>query len=111
MSPVRVWQSALDPAGPQAADIANHAWFLIVVNTIVGLAVLIALALGLRQGLRRGVQAAPSDDLRTERRLWRGVSAALVATVGILFAILVGSFLTGRSLAALRTPSAVTISI
>jgi cytochrome c oxidase subunit 2 len=111
MSPVRVWQSALDPAGPQAAHIANHAWFLIVVTTIVGLAVLIALALGLRQGLRRGVQAAPSDDLRTERRLWRGVSAALVATVGILFAILVGSFLTGRSLAALRTPSAVTISI
>jgi cytochrome c oxidase subunit 2 len=111
MKPLRVWQSVLDPAGPQAAHIADHTWFLLAITTVVGLCVLAALAVGLRRGYRRRLEAPFFDDVRTERNLWRGVSVALVATVVILFAILVGSFLTGRALAALRTSSAVTISV
>jgi cytochrome c oxidase subunit 2 len=110
MTPLRIWQSALAPAGPQAAHIAALSWFLFVTTTVVGLLVLGMLAWALVRGHRRRASSAeidPADDAR----LTRAVAGALGATVIVLLTILVSSFWTGRLIAALSAPSAVSVSV
>jgi cytochrome c oxidase subunit 2 len=109
--PIRTWQSALDPAGPQAAHIAQLGWLLFIVTTVIGLLVLGALARSLFLGHRRALARPTVDDPRLEQRLGRGVAAALVITVLVLFGILVSSVWTSRLLASLEQPRAVTVEV
>jgi cytochrome c oxidase subunit 2 len=109
--PVRLWQSALDPAGPQAFQIARHAWFLIVTTSAVTIVVLGMLAWAIVRARRSAREGAPADSATTERTLSRAVAAAIAATVLILFAMLIASFRTGQRVASLHAAQALTITI
>jgi cytochrome c oxidase subunit 2 len=111
MTPVRLWQSALAPAGPQAAHIADLSWFLIIITTAVSVLVLGMLAWSLRRGRRRHREGGATNHPGTERALTRAVSAAIGVTVVLLFAILLSSIWTGRLIASLGSAEAVTVSI
>jgi cytochrome c oxidase subunit II len=102
-------QSALDPAGPQAARIGHLWWLLLWVTTAVFLLVLAALAAALVSRRRgpgdRAAHTAPivHPEPAGERRRFRAVAAAAGATVLILFGLLVASVATGREIASLHT--------
>ena len=86
-------QSALDPAGPQAADIARLTWWFFAVCALVYVAVIGATLWAL---FRR---RAPADDApETTARLSRVVVAAVAATVLILVALTVSSVVAGRGM-------------
>lgn len=109
MTTVRVWQSALAPAGPQAAHIAELIWLLIAVTTIVGLLVLGMLVWALVRGSRRSSEAASGPH--AERSMARAVAGAVGVSVVILFGILVSSFWTGRAIAALNGTNGIAVAI
>jgi cytochrome c oxidase subunit II len=88
-------QSALDPAGPDAARISRLWWLMVVVCTAVFLLVLAFLLHGIYRGRRR--DAAANDDT-ARQRMTRAVTAATTVTVLILFVLLVASVWTGRAI-------------
>jgi cytochrome c oxidase subunit II len=98
-----IFQSALHPAGPQAASI-SHLWWLMfwtcsAVYGIVIAALLVAIS-------RRTIDARGSDDtLRTS------VVTATGITVVILFGLLFASVATGRAVASLGAAEALVIDI
>ena len=98
-------QSALHPAGPQAARLEWLWWLTFWVSAAVFVAVVIALILA----VRRGRSASPERP--SETNIVMGVSMATAATIVILFALLLISAITGRSLAALNDPSPLTIQL
>jgi len=89
----------LDPAGPQADRIATYWWVSFWLSVVILTAVLAFL---LHAVTRRRVlvtpPASPIEDVRTERRLTLGVSAAVAATALTLVVLLVTSIATGRAL-------------
>jgi cytochrome c oxidase subunit 2 len=97
-------QSALHPAGVQAARIAHLWWVMFWVCLAVFVLVLLAVALAVRRGRSDG--GRPSD-----RALQTGVGAALAATVAILVALLFESVLTGRAVASLRSDRPLAIQV
>ncbi|HVH56100.1 MAG TPA: cytochrome c oxidase subunit II [Vicinamibacterales bacterium] len=98
-----IFQSALHPAGPQAASI-SHLWWLMfwtcsAVYVIVIAALLVAIS-------RRRMDTRPSDGtLRTS------VVTAAGITVVILFGLLFASVATGRAVASLGAAEALVIDI
>ncbi len=95
-------QSVLDPAGPQAARIADLWWLMLAVCAAVFLAVMVALLLAIFR--RRAAEAPlypdpPSPE--SHRRLTWAVAVATGITVVILFGLLVASVTTGRATSAL----------
>ncbi len=106
-------QSAMDPAGPQAARIYGL-WLL-----YLGVCVVIyggVLLLVLRGALRRGQSGAPEGpDLAPpadrERWLVRSVAGAVALTVVILFVLMIGDFATGRAIRSLADPDTLTIRL
>jgi cytochrome c oxidase subunit 2 len=109
--PARLWQSALAPAGPQAATIANHAWFLIGITTVVGLIVLAAIAWAMLRGHRRATGPDGPRPAGADQPLLRAIGYAIAATVAILFVILGSSMWTGRLVASLRDQDPLVITI
>jgi cytochrome c oxidase subunit II len=102
-------QSALDPAGPQAARIERLWWFLLTVSTIVFVLVLLAT---LYAFLHRQRSLVPLEaDTRRERRLHTAIIVATGATVATLFAFLVVNFTTERALASLPGGPPLTIEV
>ncbi len=103
-------QSALAPAGTQAGRIATTWWLFFWITAVVFVLVIgfVGAALWRSRSDRRDV---PDADPAAERRLGTGVGIAVALTVAILFVLLVASFLTGRRLAALARPSALTIQV
>ncbi len=96
-------QSAVDPGGPQADKIASLLWFFIWLLTAV---LILVLALTLWSVTRRNrgveqelVEITHLPSAKTERRLTRIVAGATIATVVILFIILVSSVFTGKAIA------------
>ena len=89
-------QSALAPAGPQAARIENLWWVFLGVSTVVFVAV--ALALGLALFRRRRVVV--SDPANGEPRKVRVVTAATAVTVVILLLLITVSVLASRPMSA-----------
>jgi cytochrome c oxidase subunit 2 len=93
----RGWQSALDPQGPQARELAWLFWLFLAVLTAIFVAVMIALALAL---ISRG---PPRDDPlavdpRSERRK-NFVIAGLAAATGVTVLVLTGfSYMSQRNL-------------
>jgi cytochrome c oxidase subunit 2 len=100
-------QSALDPAGPQAARISELWWLMLAVCTAVFVAVIGFLLYAVLH-VRRREGADIRDD---ERRLTKGVIGAVAAAVVILFVLLVASISAGRGLASLSAPDAVNIEV
>jgi cytochrome c oxidase subunit 2 len=97
-------QSALHPAGVQAAHIAGLWWVMFWICTAVFLAVVLATVAGVVRG--RSEKPRPSEgSLRTN------VAAAVGVSVAALLGILVGSELTGRALASLRDAQPLTIQV
>jgi cytochrome c oxidase subunit II len=101
-------QSALDPAGPQAARISDLWWLMCAVCSAVFLAVIGAL-------LYAVFHARPSDaDVAgpaTERRMTSVVAGATAITAVILFALLVVSIFAGRGLSEPSAPDPMTLEV
>jgi len=101
-------QSALSPAGPQAASIEHLWWLMFWVSTAVFVIVFgFVVAAIVRSARRRSPPPAPAS----EKILTRSVAAAVAATVVILVSLLVASIWTGRSIASLQAESAVSIAV
>ena len=104
-----VMQSALSPAGPQAASI-QHLWSLMLWVS----AVVFALVLGfvfaaiVRSRYRRSNGPPPPAS---ETILARSVGAAIAVTAVILVWLLIASVGTGRTIASLHASSAVTVAV
>jgi cytochrome c oxidase subunit 2 len=96
-----ILQSALDPAGPQAAHIGRLWWLMFWATTIVFLLVIAFLIAAL---LRR-------QRSTTEQSLTYAVVGAVAISVVVLFGLLVASIWTGRAVASLGASSAVTIDL
>ncbi len=98
-------QSALDSGGPQSGRIEWLWWAFFYVLGVIFVAVLAALLWSLTRR-RRGIEQEPLERTHipsgaTEQRLTRTVAGATIATVAILFVLLIGSISTGRALAEL----------
>lgn len=93
------WQSALNPAGPQAARLRALWLFLLGVSLVVFVLVVAALAYaGWRGHWRRETPAdKEGQEADAHRRMTRGVAAATAATVVTLFAFLAYDFFAARS--------------
>ncbi len=103
------YQSAQNPAGPQAERI-NSLWiFSLVTASLVFVAVIAAAGFAAWSANRRAAPAA--DDPATDRRLTRVIGVATAATVVILFGFFVYSLTTGRALASLPAKTALTIEL
>jgi cytochrome c oxidase subunit II len=100
-------QSALDPAGPQAALIARETWYLLALTGSVFTIVTAALLYGLLHRRRRD----PGVDAATEATLARWVGGAVAVTVLVLLVNLVVDLRTQRALAGLSGPDALTIKV
>src|SRR5690349_17631007 len=86
--PAFAQQSALSPAGPQAAHIDRLWWWFLAVLTIVFL-IVIALTLLALTRRHRGIEQEPLERVHlpsgaTEQRLVRTVAGATVVTILIL---------------------------
>lgn len=96
-------QSVLDPAGPLAGRIDSLTRFMVYLLSAIFVIVMIAVAIAAFR--RRQHTTAPDSDSTVispqhdrEKRLSRTVTGAVVATVVILFVLLVSSFLVGRAI-------------
>ncbi|HEV2912330.1 MAG TPA: cytochrome c oxidase subunit II [Pyrinomonadaceae bacterium] len=116
LSGCRGAQSALDPAGPQAARIGRLWWLMFYVCSAVFLAVSIALLIAIfreRKGRekKKGDEPDTSPEPKRERLMTRIVAGAVGLTVVILFVFLITDFFTGRALYSHADPQALTIKI
>jgi cytochrome c oxidase subunit 2 len=105
-------QSALAPAGPQAARIGELWWLMLWVCAAVYVLVMIALLWGI---VRRRRHEPPAVVLRpapgTERGLARWVGGATAVSALVLLGLLVASVSTSRSLQALAAPQSLEIEL
>ena len=102
------YQSAQNPAGPQAGRIYSLWLFLLVVAVIVFVAVV---GTALFAAWRANRKSETQPDRVSEGNLSRAVAAATAVTVMILFGFLIYSLTTGRALASLPAKSALTIQV
>jgi cytochrome c oxidase subunit 2 len=101
-------ESAMNPAGPQAAKTASLWWFMLGVSAAVWLVVLAFLAYALTRGRRR---AAPMLEPEGDVTMRRGVVAGFIATILILSTFLVYDIVNGRSLSELPRKNALRIEV
>ncbi|MER8456689.1 cytochrome c oxidase subunit II [Mesorhizobium sp. M0915] len=104
------WQSALDPKGPAAGELAWLIWFFTALCTAVWLLVMAVLITPLAR------RPAPLGDLlvldaAAERSKMRIVVAALAATALILVGLTLLSYFANRTLAAIGSDAALTIRV
>lgn len=98
-------QSALHPAGVQAARIEQLWWLTFWVCTAVFCAVMVALAVAVARG--RAARAIGTPD----SILTRNVALSVGASTAALIALLVASVVTGRAIGSLASPGALAIQI
>jgi len=103
------YQSAQNPAGPQAERLYSLWIFQLVVAAAVFLVVIGFAAIATRRAARNTEPA--HDDQVAQRKLTRAVVAATGVTVVILFISFIYNLTTGRALASLPAKSALTIEI
>ena len=101
-------QSVLHPAGPLASRISVFWWLMLGVSAAV---YLVVVAFLLVAALRRRPAEDAQNEARVQRRMTTAVAVGTVITVVILFAFLVGDFMTGRALAAPPPPLPLTIEV
>ena len=98
-------QSVLHAAGIQAERIELLWWVMLTVTTVVTVIVCGVLAWAVMRARR-----APRDSA-DDRRLLRFVTAAAIATVTILFGLLVVTIVTSRAIASQHDPHALQIEV
>src|SRR5687768_16132817 len=98
-------QSALHPAGTQAAHISWLWWLMFWTCAGVYVLVMVALLLALRRGRAR------DSGRPAAAQLLRWVGGATAATITILIGLLVASVVTGRAVGSLSAQDALTIEI
>jgi cytochrome c oxidase subunit 2 len=108
-------QSALDPAGPYAHRIQALGTFFLVLLGLIFLVVLVLALIPLTRR-HRGIEQEPLElshlpSQETERKLGRIVSVAAIATVSILFGLVIISVSTGKITSGVRPDNALTIEI
>src|SRR3954447_108661 len=109
-------QSALEPAGSQAASISQQWWtfFFILTTVFLLVAIFLFLAIWRRRPPEREVtleELLPPDP-RSDARLSRVVIGCVVATVVILFILLASDIVTGSAVYALSSdPNALIIKL
>jgi cytochrome c oxidase subunit II len=101
----RAIQSALNPAGAQAASISDLYWLMFWTSTVVYVAVLVALAIAIRRG-RRADAGEPSRAAAA-----RSVIAATAISIVILVGLLFASVTTGRAVASLSPENALGVEV
>ena len=104
-------QSALEPAGPQAAKIAHLWWFAFAVATTVYVLTMAALALAARGARRRERRGETMEEPAGERRMTRSVTYGLAATIVILLVFLVTDLSIGRTLSPVPSKHPLTIEV
>jgi cytochrome c oxidase subunit II len=101
-------QSALDPAGLQAARIGQLWWLMFWVCAGIYFLVMLALLIAVRRARRR---AQPDTEATTKRTMTKVIGGALVVSVLILFAFMIADFSTGRALSSLTAPHSLKIEV
>jgi cytochrome c oxidase subunit II len=109
-------QSALDPAGPQAGRISALWWLMLVICSVIYVLVVGTLIYTVIRwrNRRTTTDIEPAIVLlesTSERRISTVVSIATGATIVILFVLLLFDFSTGRELAGIERPNALTIEV
>lgn len=99
-------QSVVDPAGPQAGQINTLWWFFFALLSAIFVVVMVLTALTLTRR-HRGIEQEPLEQTHvpsaaTEATLTRVVTAATIASVVILFVLLVSSIVTGKNVSELQ---------
>ena len=94
-------QSVVDPSGPQSGKIAILWWVFFWLSTAIFVTVM-ALTLWSLTRRHRGIEQEPLESRHvpsdgTERRMTRVVAGATIATVVILFILLIASIGTGKA--------------
>jgi cytochrome c oxidase subunit 2 len=107
------FQSALDPAGPQAAHIHELWRFTLLICSLVFAAVLAALLIALWRAPRGDAATAPDAGTlaRPESRLRRHILLAVGVSTALLFVLIAADFHTGRALMRLPLADAVHIEV
>ncbi|TPJ39969.1 cytochrome c oxidase subunit II [Mesorhizobium sp. B2-6-5] len=104
------WQSALDPKGPAASELAWLIWFFTALCAVIWVLVMIALAAPLLMRPRTRSEPLALDAGADHRKL-----RVVVIAVGLTAAIVVGltllSFFANRTLAAIGSDAALTIRV
>ncbi|WP_167506999.1 MULTISPECIES: cytochrome c oxidase subunit II [unclassified Mesorhizobium] len=104
------WQSALDPKGPAASELAWLIWFFTGLCAVVWALVMIALAVPLTMRSRLHIDPLVLDAGADNRKL-RAVMIAVGLTAVILVGLTLLSFFANRTLAAIGSDAALTIRV
>src|SRR5438105_6474904 len=106
-------QTALNPVGPGAAHMEFEFALIFWITTAVYCLVLLALVIAVARR-RHSLEIMPDPIQTTEasdRTARRSVAAAIIATIVLLFVMLVGSFETSRALGSMNEENALTIDV
>ncbi len=98
-------QSAVDPGGPESGHIGTLWWFFLAVLGVIFIVVMTFTLLSLMRR-HRGIEQEPLETRHvppegTEKKLTRIVAGSTIATVIILFILLVSSIVTGKAVSEL----------
>jgi cytochrome c oxidase subunit 2 len=104
-------QSALEPAGPQAAKAAHLWWFAFIVATSVFVLTVGALWWAARSARRRELRGEAVIGVESEQRMTRSVTYAVAATIIILLIFLVSDLSVGRTLSPVPSKHPLTIEL
>lgn len=104
------WQSALDPKGPAASELAWLIWFFTGLCAVVWVLVMVALAVPLTMRSRQLAEPLALDAGADGRKL-RVVMIAVGLTAVILVGLTLLSFFANRTLAAIGSDAALTIRV
>jgi len=99
------WQSALDPHGEQARGLEGLIWIFIWVAAAVWISVMAVLTIALTRKSRRATDAPHVLDAKGERRMRFTVGSAVVATVIIVLALTITSFVSTRLVSPNASPA------
>ena len=102
-------QSALDPAGIQAARVTSLWWFMLAIATAVFVLVMGATAYASMH--RRRAPETGAGEARSETRMTIAIIAATGVTIVLLFVFLVVNLSTERALASLAGDPAVSVKV
>lgn len=98
-------QSVIDPVGPESGKIDSLYWFFFWLLGAIFLAVIVILLITLTRR-HRGIEQEPLEGThkpseQTDSRLRRIVTGATIATVLILFVLIISSVTTGKAISEL----------